>query len=52
MLTALLGYANAWTKTCCTIGLYSFMTLLLFLGFLLIGGLLMTVTVASNMEID
>jgi tellurite resistance protein TehA-like permease len=52
ILTAFLGYLNAWVKTCCTISFYSFMSLILFIAFLLIGGLLMTVTIASNMQID
>lgn len=52
ILTSFLGYANAYLKTCWTISFYSFITLILFIAFLLIGGLLMTVTVASNMQID
>lgn len=52
ILTAFLGYANAYYKSCCTISNYSFFSFILFIAFLLIGGLLMTVTVAANMQID
>ena len=50
--TGLLGLITAKAKTCCSIGLYSFCTLMLTLAMLVIGGILMTVTVASNMQID
>ena len=53
MLTGILGVVTAIKfKNCCTISLYSFLTLFLTLAFLLIGGLLMTVTVAANRELD
>ncbi len=50
--TGLLGLVTARAKSCCTIGLYSFFTLLLTLAMLVIGGILMAVTVASNMQVD
>lgn len=53
ILTGALGLAlSTRAKGCCSISLYAFMTLLLTLGFLAIGGLLMAVTVAANRQLD
>ena len=51
ILTGFLGMATAYQKSCCTISLYSFFTLMLTVVMLGLGGFLMTVTIASNMHI-
>ncbi len=52
ILVAFLGIGTAVSKSCCTISLYSFFTLILTVVFLGVGGFLMTVNVASNMHIQ
>ena len=47
-MSGFLGYITVRGKTCCAISLYSFLTLILFGGSLVIGGLIMAVTVAGN----
>lgn len=51
IIVAALGIGTAVKKTCCTISLYSFLTLILTVVFLSVGGFLMTVNVASNFHI-
>ena len=52
ILTSVLGFFTANKKSCCTISFFSFLTLILTVIFLLTGGVILTVTIAANMQID
>ena len=52
ILIGLLGLVTARFKGCCSISLYSFFTLILFLAFTLIGVIMICVTIAANQQLD
>ena len=52
ILIGFLGLITARAKSCCTISLFSFLTLIGFVAFLLIGGLLTAVTIAADNQLD
>jgi hypothetical protein len=48
ILVGFLGLLTARYKTCCAIGSYSFLTLILFVVYLGVGAILLCVTIAAN----
>ena len=52
IMTSFLGFFTARLKSCCTISFFSFLTLILTFLFLIAGGVLLTVTIAANRQID
>ena len=52
IITSFLGLLTAKGRACCAISIFAFLTLIVTVAFFVIGGLLLTVTVASNFQID